>query len=83
MPRVSEFIGIVIYMYCSDHAPPHFYAEHEAVYTIDTLETLRGKLPRRANGMVIEWAQKYRNELRDNWDRARGGVQLHQIDPLD
>ena len=33
MPRVSEFFGIVIYMYYNDHMPPHFhaeYAEHEA-----------------------------------------------------
>ena len=26
MPRISEFYGIVIYMYYSDHAPPHFHA---------------------------------------------------------
>jgi hypothetical protein len=47
MPQVSHFFGVVIYMYFNDHAPAHFhaeYGEHEAVYTIETLETLRGKL---------------------------------------
>lgn len=26
VPRLSEFYGIVIYMYFSDHNPPHFHA---------------------------------------------------------
>ena len=26
MPRLSEFYGIVVYMYWSDHQPPHFHA---------------------------------------------------------
>ena len=52
MPSVSQFFGIVIYMYYSDHAPPHFHAEYgedEAVYVIETLELMRGGLPRRAH----------------------------------
>ena len=28
MPCVSDFYGIAIYMYYSDHAPPHFHAEY-------------------------------------------------------
>lgn len=38
VPRLSEFYGIVIYMYFSDHNPPHFhaiYAEYEALVRID------------------------------------------------
>lgn len=57
MPRISEFFGIVIYMYFNDHLPAHFhaeYGEYEAIYTIDTLDILRGHLPRRAHSMVIE-----------------------------
>ena len=26
MPRISEFYGILIYMYYQDHAPPYFHA---------------------------------------------------------
>ena len=26
MPRISQFYGILIYMYYRDHAPPHFHA---------------------------------------------------------
>lgn len=57
MPQISQFFGIVIFMYYSDHAPPHFHAEYgedEAVYSIETLERIRGGLPRRAHGLVLE-----------------------------
>lgn len=86
MPRISEFFGIVIYMYFNDHLPPHFHAEYgglEAAYTIDTLDTLRGQLPRRAHGMVAEWALAHRAELRADWIRAREQQPLEQIEPLE
>ena len=73
-------------MYFNDHLPSHFHAEYggfEAVYTIDTLEVLRGRLPRRAHIMVIEWALAHRNELRDNWRKAQEQQPLEQIEPLD
>ena len=85
MPRISEFFGIVIYMYYNDHQPPHFHAEYgdeEAIYEIETLAILRGELPRRANAMVAEWALQHRDELRDNWTRARQQTPLNRIDPL-
>jgi hypothetical protein len=86
MPSISHFFGVVIYMYYNDHLPPHFHAEYgefEAVYVIDTLNTLRGQLPRRAHAMVIEWASDHRAELKDNWVRAREELPLVDIEPLD
>lgn len=86
MPQISRFFGIIIYMYFNDHAPAHFhaeYGEHEAVYTIETLEILRGELPRRAHGMVVEWATLHRDALRDNWNRAREMRSLEKIEPLE
>ncbi len=55
VPRLSEFYGIVIYMYFADHNPPHFhaiYAEYEALIRIDNGSTMRGKIPRTALGLV-------------------------------
>lgn len=86
MPRVAEFFGIAIFMYFNDHVPPHFHAEYgefEAVYAIDTLDVLRGSLPRRAHVMVVEWALAHRAEVRAGWSRAREGLSLEQIEPLD
>jgi len=86
MPQISQFFGIVIYMYFNEHLPSHFHAEYgeaEAVYRIDTLDVIRGKLPRRAHALVIEWATLHRPELRADWDRARQAVPLLEIEPLD
>lgn len=86
MPRISEFYGILIYMYYQDHAPSHFhaiYAEHEAEIEIATGEVLRGSLPRRARRMVQEWAEAHRLELEADWERARSGAPLNQIEPLE
>jgi hypothetical protein len=86
MPRICEFFGVVIYMYYNDHRPAHFhaeYAEREALFAIDTLEILEGDLPRRPRAFVMEWASLHREELRANWERARQGVPLHPIEPLD
>lgn len=86
MPRICEFFGVVISMYYNDHHPPHFhatYAEHEALCAIDTLEILAGELPRRPRAFVVEWASLHREALRANGDRARQGLPLEPIAPLD
>ena len=73
-------------MFYNDHSPPHFhaeYGEYEAVYGIVTVEVLRGQLPRRAHALVVEWTTLHRVELEANWDRARAGVPLEGIEPLD
>jgi hypothetical protein len=86
MPAISRFFGIVVAMYYDDHAPPHFhvkYAEYRAKITIDTFEVIEGKLPRRVLGFVLEWASIFRGELGENWQRARAGLPLQPIEPLE
>jgi len=86
MPEISRFFGIVIKMFFADHAPAHFHAEYsgqEALVTIETLEVLRGRLPRRALALVLEWAAVHRDELRADWERARSGQRLTPIPPLE
>ena len=86
MPKVSEFFGIVIALFYADHAPPHFharYGEHEALIGIDRFEVLRGALPRRALALVLEWASQHHAELENDWIRARQGLPLDRIDPLE
>jgi len=73
-------------MYLDDHPPPHFhaiYGEFDAQLAIDTLEVLRGHLPRRVQVLVIEWAMAHRPELRENWQRAERHESLLPILPLD
>ncbi|MHC4937611.1 MAG: DUF4160 domain-containing protein [Planctomycetota bacterium] len=86
MPRISEFFGIVIAMYYNDHAPPHFhakYAEHEATIELGSCAVLEGSLPRRALGLVVEWAELHQDELAEDWELARAGRRLKRIAPLE
>lgn len=88
MPRISSFYGIVIWMY-HEEGPhpgrPHFHAEYgedEASFDIETLEVIVGSLPARARKLVVEWAEQHRDDLRNNWARARRHQPLEKIDPL-
>lgn len=85
MPEIARFYGIVIRMYYNDHNPPHFhavYGEHQAQVDIQSLSVFGGSLPPRALGLVVEWATQHRDELIDDWQRARENRALHKIDPL-
>jgi len=86
MPEVSRFFGISIRMFYDDHNPPHFhaiYAGAEIEVGIDPLTILRGRFPRRALGMVMEWAAPHQRELLDNWELLRNDQTPRKIDPLD
>ena len=85
MPEISRFLGIVIAMFYSDHAPPHFharYGEHEITVRIED-GAVDGRFPRRALALLLEWYALHREELRDNWERARGRKPLQKIEPLE
>jgi len=86
MPCVSQFFGILIYLYYNEHSPPHFHAEYggdEALYEIETLRVYAGKLPRRVHNLVIEWADLHREDLINEWNKARNGEPLGKISPLE
>jgi hypothetical protein len=86
MPELSRFYGIVVRMYYDEHPPPHFqvsYHDAEAVVRIDTLDVVRGFLPRRALNLLVEWALAHREELRENWTRVERGEPLSPIAPLE
>ena len=82
---MSEFYGIVIYMYFADHNPPHFhaiYAEHEALVRIDDGSIVRGDLPRTAAKLVEQWRTLHGEELLNNWALAQEPAALNTIEPL-
>ena len=86
MPTIAWFYGIAIRMYVRDHPPPHFhaiYGEHEANVSIETGEVIEGALPRVAARLVRDWAVANRQQLRNNWQRARAGEQPERIAGLD
>ena len=85
MPVISRFYGILIVMYFNDHNPPHLHAKYsglEALFNLDGF-ALQGNLPPRAEQMVREWISLHRIELEQNWARAKAGLDLQPIAPLE
>jgi hypothetical protein len=85
MPELSRFLGVVISIYFDDHNPPHFHAlynEYEALIAINDLSVLRGGLPSRALGLVMEWASLHKAELLENWNAIRKDGTFFKIEPL-
>lgn len=86
MPTISTFFGIVIQMFWREHAPPHFhalYAEFEVEIDIRTLEVIKGRLPRRALALVLEWATEHRSELMEDWTLCQSKQSPKRIAPLE
>jgi hypothetical protein len=86
MPEVCQFLGIVIFMYWDDHAPPHFharYGEHEAKLLISPVALLAGRLPPRVLALIVEWTSRHEAELLDNWTRCQRKQPLVRVPPLE
>jgi hypothetical protein len=86
MPEVSRFLGIVIRMFYSDHAPPHVHAEHQRNKALLDFRgnVLRGDLGSRAIlRLVREWIDQHAVELEEDWNLARAGEELNKIKPLE
>ncbi|NQW85511.1 MAG: DUF4160 domain-containing protein [Alcaligenaceae bacterium] len=85
MPTISSFYGISIRMFFNDHVPPHFhveYAEFKATVDIVELRISGGKLPRRAQELVLDWAELHQNELLIDWQLCTIKQQPNPINPL-
>lgn len=85
VPEICRFLGIIIRMHFSEHQAPHFHAHYSgrsARFDIATLRMIDGDLPARVCGLVVEWASLHRDELVDDWERARRHEPLRRIEPL-
>ena len=85
MPELPRFYGIIIRMFWEDHPPPHFhavYGNNEALIDILTAEIIAGALPLGARSLVRQWAELHREELMEDWNRARTSQPLRRIEPL-
>ena len=86
MPELSRFYGIIVRLFFNDHAPPHFhayYGSEEALFAIETLSLIAGRLPPRATGLVVEWASLHQTEIMHAWERARRLQSPGKIEPLE
>lgn len=64
---------MIIRMFYSDHARPHFHAEYgEYVISLEIDGAgIHGRFPPSRLPMLFEWRDQHRDELMANWDRLR------------
>lgn len=85
MPQISVFFGIIIRMYYDEHNPPHLHAEFQGNKAVlDFLGNVtKGDLrSRTALRLVREWIDRHVAELNEDWELARSGRTLKEIEPL-
>jgi hypothetical protein len=67
-----EFLqGIKIYVYDFDHNPPHFHAisaEYEVLISINTLEVLKGEMPKPQLKRILKWAKINQQALLEEFE---------------
>ena len=71
MPTFPIIEGVKICLFFDDHNPPHFHAfitEYEAVIEIDSLEFMKGDLPKNKKHKILQWAEQNKEELIEIWD---------------
>ena len=87
MPVVSQFYGVLIYIYKEQggkHHMPHFharYAEFEGVYDFDG-NLLEGELPRKQHKLVEAWTLLHNDELNAAWRAWNESGEIVRIDGL-
>ena len=71
-------------MYYDDHYPPHFHALYEgAEGMFDFRGTLiKGVVSVGALKLIKKWVKFHRQDLEENWERARQVMSLKWIEPL-
>ena len=72
MPEICRFYGIIIKIFFSnEHNPPHFhavYGEYNGSFSILDLKMIEGDLPRKAQNLIIEWANEHKEEIINMWN---------------
>lgn len=85
MPEISRFLGIVVFMNFSDHNPPHFHAMYGEYHIKVDIQSgiIEGKFPKRALTLLLEWHEKHKEELLQNWNAIMSDGKFNKIAPLE
>lgn len=71
MPTLQRFANSVLTLYAGDHLPPHFHVRmndgREALVMIDSLQVMRGSIPKRELAAALAWAATNRSVLAAMW----------------
>ena len=67
------------------HHVPHFHAYYQedvGIFSLDPVELIAGKLPRRQQRLVEAWAELHQAELLKDWQLLQDGHRPLPIEPL-
>ena len=84
MSKISEFLGITIFMNFESQDQPNFqalYNGRHGLFSTSKLNYSQGNLPPKIVGLVIDWAALHRKELMANWECIREAGTGHKISP--
>jgi len=86
MPRISEFFGLIVYMYWKDtkkHKLPHFHVRYTGLEIVYDLQgnRLAGRQSK-ADKLIKEWCEERQDELEYAWSCAVEGKEVPWIAPL-
>jgi hypothetical protein len=83
VPRISEFSGVVVYMYFEDDPPPHCHVRYAGNWAKVSLtgELVSGWVPRRVLTRVRPWILEHRAELLANWARVEERQAPKEVTP--
>ena len=85
MPTVGRIGAIQIRFYYEDHGVPHFHAvspNFDFKFTVVDFSIIsgNGRIRGRDLAVIRAWAQRHRDVLYLNWQRARDGEPLQDIE---
>ena len=87
MPRISEFFGIVVYMYWFDvqkHKTPHIHVKFQNQWSVFDLDgnIISGSITNRAKRLTQEFILERHEDLKEAWEKAIEGKDLPWIKPI-
>jgi len=85
MPTIARIGAIQIRIYYDDHGIPHFHAvspDFDFKFTIFDCSIISGtgQIRGRELGLIRAWGRRQRNLLMTNWQLARDGEPLQDIE---
>jgi hypothetical protein len=82
MVTVARIDGIQIVLHFNDHGRPHFHAvtaDDRVTIDIETLQLMKGSMPRARYRLVKKWAQSRQALLLEAWKACRSREIPEQI----
>ena len=88
MPLISQFYGILIYIYKEiggHHNEPHIHVKYNEYEMSMTLECkfLNGSMPKKQKRLIEAWIELHKEEIKKSWNAYNKDGQIIKIKGLE